>query len=417
MILPSSCCPLVFLWSKGHCKSSRFTVRIAEISKFRGARMKGWICRGWISRVQRSQNAYSQRALRDILMPRSKNWLPTVSRQFLTRNYPHPNCLLKCLPNCLFHAREGTFSPPKITPAERAIARQLRDSNCLAAIFVPRHQDVSSGPLGFEWFWDPLDGKSGQSPFSALWEMAAQCPPGEKFWGWKWLRQFYGRVEEVHSFCRKTAMPIKFLVLGGGICVKKGCNGETFEGFGSKMAHSFYLYWCLQKVVFYWDFLHKQGFQVRTARNPRADQNGQNLHGFQVRTPICHIVPVSRAYGYRGCILGFGGGGKCRFYFYGREDFSEQLRVAASITFLFRAVESPRLESEKKRPKKSNTKICFLPPYPPFKILCVCVFPTFQSEKQPENKNFRGWRPLKEGGFRHGILGEIFVFGCLFRPS
>ena len=26
-------------------------------------------------------------------------------------------------------------------------------------------------------------------------------------------------------------------------------------------------------------------------------QNGQNVHGFQVRTPICHIVPVSRAYG------------------------------------------------------------------------------------------------------------------------
>ena len=25
-------------------------------------------------------------------------------------------------------------------------------------------------------------------------------------------------------------------------------------------------------------------------------QNGQNVHRFQVRTPICHIVPVSRAY-------------------------------------------------------------------------------------------------------------------------
>ena len=25
-------------------------------------------------------------------------------------------------------------------------------------------------------------------------------------------------------------------------------------------------------------------------------QNDQNVHGFQVRTPICHIVPVSRAY-------------------------------------------------------------------------------------------------------------------------
>ena len=43
----------------------------------------------------------SQRALRDILMPRGKNWLPIVSRQLLTRNYPHLNCLLKGLPNCL----------------------------------------------------------------------------------------------------------------------------------------------------------------------------------------------------------------------------------------------------------------------------------------------------------------------------
>ena len=29
--------------------------------------------------------------------------------------------------------------------------------------------------------------------------------------------------------------------------------------------------------------------------NQEAPQNGQNVHGFQVRTPICHIVPVSRA--------------------------------------------------------------------------------------------------------------------------
>ena len=28
----------------------------------------------------------------------------------------------------------------------------------------------------------------------------------------------------------------------------------------------------------------------------RGKKNGQNMHGFQVRTPILHIVPVSRAY-------------------------------------------------------------------------------------------------------------------------
>ena len=90
----------------------------------------------------------AQRALRDRLMSRGKNCLPTVSRQFLTRNYPRPNCLLKCLPNCLSPTREGFLSSFKINPAVRVIARQVRDKNCLAAIFAPRHQSVSSGPLG-----------------------------------------------------------------------------------------------------------------------------------------------------------------------------------------------------------------------------------------------------------------------------
>ena len=92
--------------------------------------------------------AGAQRALRDILMSRGKNCLPTVSRQFLTRNYPRPNCLLKFLPNCLSPTGEDIFSSFKITPAVRVIARQLRDKNCPGAIFALGHQDVSQGPLG-----------------------------------------------------------------------------------------------------------------------------------------------------------------------------------------------------------------------------------------------------------------------------
>ena len=94
---------------------------------------------------------HAQRALRDILMSRGKNCLPIVSRQFLTRNYPRPNRLLKCLPNCLSPTGEGIFSSFKITPAVRVIARQLRDKNCPGAIFAPGHQDVSQGPLGGIW--------------------------------------------------------------------------------------------------------------------------------------------------------------------------------------------------------------------------------------------------------------------------
>ena len=75
-----------------------------------------------------------------------KKWFSN-SRQFLTRNYPRPNCLLKCLPNCLSPTREGFLSSFKINPAVRVIARQVRDKNCLAAIFAPRHQSVSSGTV------------------------------------------------------------------------------------------------------------------------------------------------------------------------------------------------------------------------------------------------------------------------------
>ena len=40
------------------------------------------------------------------------------------------------------------------------------------------------------------------------------CP---RFWGGRRLRQFYGHLQKMRSFCRKNPMPIKFLVWGGGI--------------------------------------------------------------------------------------------------------------------------------------------------------------------------------------------------------
>ena len=51
-------------------------------------------------------------------------------------------------PKLSLPTREGFFSSLKMNPAVRVIARQVRDKNCLAAIFAPRHQSVSSGPLG-----------------------------------------------------------------------------------------------------------------------------------------------------------------------------------------------------------------------------------------------------------------------------
>ena len=90
----------------------------------------------------------SQRALRDRLMSRGKNCLPTVSRQFLTRNYPRPSCLLKCLPNCLSPTREGFLSSFKVNPAVRVITRQVRDKNLSRGNFYPATSICIFWPTG-----------------------------------------------------------------------------------------------------------------------------------------------------------------------------------------------------------------------------------------------------------------------------
>ena len=84
-------------------------------------------------------------------MSRGKNCLPTVSRQFLTRSYPSPKLSPKMPPKLSLPHKRGFFFffiSLKINPAVRIVARQVRGKNCLAAIFAPRHQSVSSGPLG-----------------------------------------------------------------------------------------------------------------------------------------------------------------------------------------------------------------------------------------------------------------------------
>ena len=81
-----------------------------------------------------------------------------VSRQKLS-----PHCLEAIFDSQLASPKLSPKMPPKlslphkrglsilllkINPAVRVIARQVRDKNCLAAIFAPRHQSVSSGPRG-----------------------------------------------------------------------------------------------------------------------------------------------------------------------------------------------------------------------------------------------------------------------------
>ena len=138
-----------------------------------------------------------QRALRDRLMSRGKNCLPTVSRQFLTRNYPRPNCLLKCLPNCLSPTREGFLSSFKINPAVRVIARQVRDKNCLAAIFALQHQSVSSGPLGK--FWGRISGRCPRGYLGGRPRAKASVKPSKS-----WKNKHFG--SDVHGPKARTSM-------------------------------------------------------------------------------------------------------------------------------------------------------------------------------------------------------------------
>ena len=75
-------------------------------------------------------------------------------------------------------------------------------------------------------------------------------------------------------------------------------------------------------------------------------------------------------------------------------------------------------KSRAKSTQRNQHKYLFLAPLSPFKILCVAVFSyILKREKRPEHKEFQGLKAPDKGGFRHGILGEIFVFGCLFGPE
>ena len=76
-----------------------------------------------------------------------------MGRQFLPRDIKMsrralwPNCLLKYLLSCLSPKR-GHSSSFENYPCGEGNCETIERQNCLAPIFVPRHQDISFGPLG-----------------------------------------------------------------------------------------------------------------------------------------------------------------------------------------------------------------------------------------------------------------------------
>ena len=65
-------------------------------------------------------------------MPRHKDWLPTVSRQFLTRNYRRPNCLLKWLPNFGACSTTTKFLDNKISTFNILLSWRSHEKQCFA---------------------------------------------------------------------------------------------------------------------------------------------------------------------------------------------------------------------------------------------------------------------------------------------
>ena len=92
---------------------------------------------------------------------------PNCRGQFLTCNYPCPNCPPKIPPTST--TKEGIFASFEITPVVRAIARQLRDQNCLAAVLS---RDIKMSPLAH---WSGLTSQEGFWP-DCLWKYQVQAP-------------------------------------------------------------------------------------------------------------------------------------------------------------------------------------------------------------------------------------------------
>ena len=89
-------------------------------------------------------------------------------------------------------------SPP---PQKKSV--NFEDFILICTVF-PRFGPFSGG-VGGTKFWDKNFSEKSSCPYNS-------CP---QFWGRKWLRQFYGRLEKCVLSAGKP-MSIQFLVLGGG---------------------------------------------------------------------------------------------------------------------------------------------------------------------------------------------------------
>ena len=92
---------------------------------------------------------------------------------------PPPKLSLKMPLQIASPPQERAFFSFQMTPAVRAIARQLSGKNCLAVIFASRHQDASPGPLDYNMAQD-INSPRGPSR-QKLWyrnRIQIPCPEG-----------------------------------------------------------------------------------------------------------------------------------------------------------------------------------------------------------------------------------------------
>ena len=168
------------------------------------------------------------------------------------------------------------------------------------------------------------------------------CP---QLWGRKRVRRFYGRLEFLLSFCRKTWMPIKFLVLGGG-------GIWAFLGVGVP-------------ILFLWARAFFWSIQVPCAREYIHDEFPAIFWHICVHTDFKFINQVFFAYVYTYLLLKdrpefvtdiyiyiYAGGLRCRCL------FSRKTHFWPFLVFLvfFGVMEAQERERERERERKREKK-------------------------------------------------------------
>ena len=143
------------------------------------------------------------------------------------------------------------------------------------------------------------------------------------------MLQFYGRLEVLLSFCRKTSMSIKFLVLGGGV-VLGGTKRDKLNGTNGFLRKSAVSCGFLRKSAVSCGFLRKSA-PPKCCNSQEKRKSAKICENQRKTANLAHLsLLVCPFYFPLMVIWGFGGG-ECPFCFYGRGVFLILGRIVLSL--------------------------------------------------------------------------------------